>query len=308
MNWSFELIAGPFGDPLDGPLWDGQALLFCRPGESEILRYDPETRQLSTFRRYTIRTTGLALGPGGQLYGAQSGARRVVQFKPDGSTAYLAVKLAGQYHNHPHALVVDRRGRIWFSDPYSPIRTRGPQIFPPLDHASVLRLEFEVPPREWVIRRMTYDTTEPRGLALSPDERTLYVAESNSSPAGPRELRAYPIRDDGSLGPPAVLHTFGADYRGPQRGAAGMCVDREGHLLVCAGWRTSGPGPLVYVFEPSGRVLETHPIPAGDPTNCAFGGPDLDLLFVTTQDGRLYQVRDSGRRGLERQASAAGGA
>jgi gluconolactonase len=300
VDWNFELIAGPFGDAVDGPVWDGQALLFSRVGAGELLRYDVETRQVSAVRRFTIRTTGLALGPEGQLYGAQSGARRIVQFKEDGSTVYLGVKLAGQYHNHPHDLTVDRRGRIWFSDPYSPIRTRGPQVFPPLDHASVLRLDFEAPPRVWVIKRMTYDTAEPRGLALSPDERMLYVAESNASAEGKRELRAYPIRDDGTLGPPSVLHTFGVDHRGLQRGAAGMTVDSAGNIIVCAGSSASGPGPLVYVFQPSGRVLETHPVPEGDPTNCAFGGMDLDRLFVTTSNGSLYQVRSPGRQGFKR--------
>jgi gluconolactonase len=297
MAWKFERVGDGFGDVLDGPLWDGERLLFCKVLKSEILSYDVQSGKIGTFRNYSLRTSGLAIGPNGQLYGAQSGSRRVVWFKTDGSTAYLNARLGGARHNHPHDLVVDGRGRIWFSDPYSKLRTRGPQIFPPLDHCSVLRLDYEVPPREWVVRRMTFDTVEPRGLALSPDERTLYVADSSSATEGPRQIKAYPIKDDGALGLPIVLHTFGADYRGPHRGGAGMCTDSEGNILVTAGSKASGPGPMVYVFAPSGQVLESHPVPADAPTNCAFGGTDLAILFVTTEDGHLFQINNTGRKG-----------
>ena len=300
MAWTFERVGASFGDVLDGPLWDGEGLLFCKVLKSEILRYNPKSGNVSTYRPFSLRTSGLAFGPNGQLYGAQSGARRVVWYKDDGSTAYLNARLRGARHNHPHDLVVDGKGRIWFSDPYSELRTRGPQIFPPLDHCSVLRLDFEAPPREWIVRRMTYDTTEPRGLALSPHERTLYVGDSSASPNASRQLRAYPIKDDGTLGPPKTLHTFGSDHRGPHRGAAGMCTDSDGNIIVAAGSTKSGPGPMVYVFAPSGQVLESHVVPAEAPTNCVFGGINLATLFVTTEGGELFQVKNTGRKGVVR--------
>jgi gluconolactonase len=297
MAWKFEGIGESFGDVLDGPVWDGDGLLFCKVLTSEILRYDERSGKIGTYRRFSLRTSGLALGANGHLYGAQSGSRRVVWYKKDGSTAYLNARLAGARHNHPHDLVVDGKGRIWFSDPYSKLRTRGPQIFPPLDHCSILRLDYEAPPREWVVRRMTFDTTEPRGLTLSPDERTLYVADSNSAADGLRQLKAYPVKVDGTLDLPIVLHTFGADYRGPHRGATGMCTDSDGNVVVTAGSTKSGPGPMVYVFAPSGQVIESHLVPAEAPTNCAFGGADLATLFVTTEDGNLFQVTNTGRKG-----------
>jgi gluconolactonase len=284
---------------LDGPLWDGEALLFCKVLKSEILRYDGRSGAVATFRPFSLRNSGLTFGPNGQLYGAQSGARRVVWYKSDGSTAYLNARLGGTRHNHPHDLVADSKGRIWFSDPHSELRTRGPQIYPPLDHCSVLRLDFEAPPREWIVKRMTHDTVEPRGLALSPDERTLYVADSPSSGAL-RQLKAYPINEDGTLGLARTLHAFGSDYRGPHRGAAGLCTDRDGNIVVAAGSSRSGPGPMIYVFAPSGQVLESHPVPAEAPTNCTFGGTDLGTLFVTTEDGKLLAVKGTGRRGAAR--------
>ncbi len=296
MTWIFEQIGNAFNDVLDGPVWDGAGLLFCKVTTGEVLRWDAKTGDIGTFRRFTARTSGLAFGPDGELYAAQSGARRIAWYKKDGSARALTALLNGARHNHPHHLVVDRRGRIWFSDRYSEIRTRGPQMFPLLEHRSVLRLDYESPPREWVLKRMTFDTNEPRGVALSPDEATLYVAESTSAREGKREVRAYPILERG-LGPPRVLHTFGADHRGAHRGAAGICVDSEGNVVVAAGSRDNGPGPLIYVFAASGRVLETHPVAADRPTACTFGGEDLATLFVTTGDGHLFQVQNTGRVG-----------
>ena len=113
----------------------------------------------------------------------------MIQFLADGTAAVTATRLDGAVHNHPSDLVIDRAGRVWFSDPYSKVLAFGPQIFPALDHASVLRLELDER-HAWKIRRVTYDTFAPRAVQLSPDEKTLYVAEGEIGRKGPRELRA----------------------------------------------------------------------------------------------------------------------
>ncbi len=56
---------------------------------------------------------------------------------------------------------------------------------------------------------------------------------------------------------------------------------------------------MVYVFAPSGQVIESHPVPADAPTNCAFGGADLGTLFVTTEDGNLFQLKNTGQKGIK---------
>ena len=297
MTWDFQRVAGPYGSPTDGPVWDGDALLFTQltfpfnAANNRILQYNPFTGDVTDFRRWTNRTCGLAFSRSGILYGAQSGGRRLVRFNADGGTSPLAHKLDGVYHNQPKDLVVDSQGRIWFCDPHGDLReAMNPQIHDKLDHASVLRLE--APTLDAPITRITYDTDSPMALLLSADEATLYVAETGEAPGGSRELRAYPILDNVALGPYRLLHSFGGDSGGRgriHRGIYGMCLDREGNVVAAAGGGEAGPGPMVYVITSKGRILESQPLPEA-PTNCAFGGPESNDLYVTTTDGSLFRA------------------
>ena len=260
------------------------------------MRYDPESGSVTAFRKYLAGIKGLGFDAEGNFYGCQSSSRRLVRFNRDGSTSPMEHKLDGKFHNHPYDLSADTQGRIWFSDPIDPAPTRGPQLHGPLAHQSVLRLG-KRSDGAWQIRRMTRDTHSPGAVLISPNGRTLYVADNSDDAQGKQELRAYPVQPDGSLGAYTVLHTFGADHRGVHRGIAGMCVDSEGNIVACAGWEKSGPGPLIYVFAPSGRIMETHPTPVDQPLMCAFGDAGLRTLYVTTQGGHLYRVRNTERQG-----------
>lgn len=298
MAWDFSRVAGPFQGPLGGLAWNGERLLVAAVLESRILSLDPQSGSIDEFRRYTNRTSGLALGPRGEVYGCQEGSRRIIEFLPDGSARITASTLDGKYHNFPSDLCVDGSGRIWFSDPFNMKPALGPQIFPQLEHASVLRLARAANHR-WQIRRTTYDTRVPRSVLVSSDEKTLFVAEGDTS-VKCRELRAYLIEADDTLGNPSVLVTFGKDHRGPHRGIEGMCLDSEGNIVACGGWKRSGPGPVVYVINPTGVILESHPFPEDLPMRCAFGGRNLDTLYVTTGLGNLYQAKLKGRTGFKR--------
>jgi gluconolactonase len=282
MKVEFERVAGCAG-AIGGVLAREGKVLFSAIDAGRLLSYDPASGQTSDFRKYTGRANGLASGPDGTVYAAQTGSRRVVVFHPDGRTTMPAEKLDGKFHNYPADVSVDGSGRVWFTDPYSASPSPGAQVHGRLDHASVLRLQRSAR-REWQLVRMTYDTTHPYGVQVSADSAELYLTETDPAPSGRREIRAYPIRDDGSLGTPRVLHTFGADARGPHRGGYGMCLSGE-LLLVCAGDETSGPGALVYCLEPTGRIVASYPVPAA-PVACAV----LDsALYVTTVDGGLYR-------------------
>ncbi|MGZ5787212.1 MAG: SMP-30/gluconolactonase/LRE family protein, partial [Ramlibacter sp.] len=298
-DWKFERVAGPFPGNMGGVAWDGQAVLFSLPEAMVIKRFDPSTGATSDWRKYTGRANGLAVARDGSVYAAQEGGRRVIQYLPDGSATVTGLRLAGAVHNHPCDLVVDSRGRVWFSDPHHGVHAFGPQVFPPLDHASVLRLERDER-RAWQIRRVTFDTTVPRAVLLSPDEKTLYVSEGDTTRSALRELRAYPVRADGTVGPYELLHAFGRDHRGAHRGIEGLCLDSDGRVIACGGSRDAGPGPMIYVFEPAGRLAFTQVFPGDAPVRCAFGGAALDELYVSSADGCLYRARAVSLRGFAR--------
>ena len=286
MSWRFETVAGPFGFT-EGPAWDGESLLFSDIPSHRILRYDPMSQEVSVYRENTHEGNGLMFDAHGRLYGCQGGAggRRVVRYESDGVTV-IADRFEGKRLNSPNDLAFDSRGRMWFTDPrYGEFRADME-----LDHESVFRADPQ-PDGSWTLHRMTSDTTRPNGLLISPVERFLYVAQSEYGDDRKRELRSYPIHADGTLGRHSVLHNF---Y--PHRGIDGMCLDIEGNIVATAGWEESGPGPMIYVFAPNGRVLETHPVPFDRPTNCSWGGTDLSTLYVTVGTGHLLRV-ETGRRG-----------
>lgn len=289
--WEFEMLDPAYGGVSEGPVWDGSGLLYTRIQQSRIMRYDPAANAVSVWRENTNCANGLAVDAGGRLLacegGATANARRVVRYERGGGVTVLASGFEGKRLNIPNDLVVDRRGRVWFTDPFyegaaGPWSQDRAQM--DLDHESVYRLD----PRaggDWAITRVTFDTTRPNGLLFSLDESVLYVAQSGRLPDEARQLRAYPVGADGSLGEPAVWHDFGE-----HRGIDGMCLDAEGNIVATAGWELGGPGPLIYVFSDRGEVLETHPVPCRRPTNCAFGGPDLRTLYVTTIEGMLLRA------------------
>lgn len=289
MQWRFELLMKPSGIPLtEGPVWDGEHLYFTHIRASRILRYDLKSGAIAEWRGGVNRTNGLAFDTGGRLFGCCSGGRSIVRFDPDGRTATIADRVDGQKLNTPNDLAIDRKGRIWFTNPWNDGNIDATER-QELDNRSVLRAD----PRadgSYTVTRVTFDTTQPNGILVSQDQNTLFVAESSYTRGIARELRAYPIRDDGSLGVYTTLFTWGEDARGVHRGIDGMCLDRDGNIVATAGWEISGPGPMIYVFSPAGRVLETHPVPANRPTNCCFGGPDLTTLFVTSTDGHFFRA------------------
>ncbi len=279
MSWTFERVAGPYNFT-EGPVWNGEALLFSDIRSSRTYRFDPASGETTVFLENTQEGNGQTLDREGRLIQVQHKGRRVVRYEVDGSLTVLADHFGDLRLNSPNDVVVDKMGRIWFTDPrYGDFRDDME-----LDHESVYRLDPQADD-SFSITRITFDTTCPNGLIVTPEMDRLYVAQSKYGEGELRELRAYPILDDGSVGAFEVLHNF---Y--PHRGIDGMRLDDQGNIVACAGWTQSGPGPMIYVMEPRGRILETHPTPA-NPTNCAFGDADLRTLYVTAADGCLYRAR-----------------
>jgi gluconolactonase len=291
MPWKFELLLKPETEQniTEGPVWDGECILFTQIRKNRILRYDPKTDGISEWRTGTNRTNGLAYDENGRLFGCCSGGRSIVRFDPDGKNAVIADRIGGKRLNTPNDLAIDRKGRIWFTNPINEGNWDKTEVSE-LEDRSVLRADPQAD-GSYTVTRVVFDVTQPNGILVSPDQRTLYVAESGSARGIPRQLRAYPIREDGSLGAYDALFTWGEDARGPHRGIDGMCLDAEGNIVATAGYYNAGPGPMIYVFSPTGRVLETHPVAAPRPTNCCFGGRDLTTLFVTSTNGHFFKAK-----------------
>ncbi|MBI4220945.1 MAG: SMP-30/gluconolactonase/LRE family protein [Chloroflexi bacterium] len=284
-EWTIELIA-KHETLTEGPVWDGEALLYTEIAGSFIWRYDPVSKRRSIWRSDTNGANGLEFDAQGRLFACEGVGRRIVHYVANKPTVVISDGFEGKGFNEPNDLAIDRNGRVWFTDPNYGGRPMQ------LDHESVYRAD-PAGAGKWKTVRVVFDTVRPNGILVSPDGSRLYVAESPRPPRAKRQLRGYPIKADGSVGKFEVLHDFGA-----HRGIDGMCLDSAGNIVATAGFQQSGPGPMIYVFAPDGRVLETHPLPADRPTNCTFAEPKLDVLYITAAGGEVWRVANTGRKGF----------
>lgn len=283
MSWNFENAAPVIGTITEGNAWDGERMLYSNPAMDRIMSYDLSSGLVETWRENTEGANGLNFDAEGRLFGCSGDGRRIVRFDPKGEMVTVADRLGGRRLNEPNDLAITPSGSIYFSDRVGDVE---PEVG--IDHSSIISAEPQDDGTYKTVRR-TFDTSMPNGLLFSSDYKTLYVAESDYRADQKRELRAYPVNDDGSLGEYEVLHDFG-----PHRGIDGMTLSSEGNIVACTGWEVSGPGGCITVFDPKGRIIETHPTPALRPTNCTFVGEDL---YVSSIEGHLLVARNTGMTG-----------
>ena len=295
MTWNFEMVVGPFKGRAGGLAWDGKGMLCSAVLEERVVRYDPATNKTDDFRRWTGRVNGLAVAKDGSVFGAQEGGRRVIQFMNDGSARPITEYLEGQRNNQPCDVAVDSQGRVWIADAYNAQAPYGPPTAPMLDHASVLRADPQGP-GNYRLNRATFDTAGPRAVLLSADEKTLYVADGDAERGDVCQLLSYPINEHGSVGHHGKVLL---NFQFGERGIEGMCLDSDGNIICCMGWKKGGSGAVIIVVSPGGTILETHEAPADLPMRCAFGDADLGSLYVSAGES-LYRAMGIGRRGLKR--------
>ena len=237
------------------------------------MRFDPKTEKTGVFRQSSGKGNGMAFDAQGRLLVCEGGERRVSITDPSG-TRTLCDRFEGKRFNSPNDIVVDRQGRAYFTDP-----RYGGQEGRELDFEGV----FLVTP-DGKVSLATRELQRPNGIQISPDGRTLYVADNHSDPKKNHHLVAFDLQPDGSLKNKRVLHDIGPDARGID----GMKVDVEGNLYATAG---TGTKAGIYVFSSDGQLLEVLPMP-GDPTNCVFDGTQL---YITAQSPNkrwsLYRIK-----------------
>ena len=283
MSWTFENAAPVIGSITEGNAWDGERMLYSNVAMNRIMSYDPGSGLVSVYWENTEGTNGLNYDAEGRLFGCSGDGRKIVRFDPNGEMVTVADRLDGRRINSPNDLAITPSGSIYFSDRVGDV---DPDVG--IGFSAIISAEPQDDGTYETVRR-TFDTTMPNGLLFSSDYKTLYVAQSDYNANHERELRAYPVNDDGSLGEYEVLHDFG-----PHRGIDGMTLSSEGNIVACTGWEISGPGGNITVFDPKGRIIETHPTPALRPTNCTFAGEDL---YVSSIEGHLLVARNTGMTG-----------
>lgn len=219
-------------------------------------------------------TNGLVLDGEGRLVMCCHGDRVVRRLEHDGTTTILASHYQGKRFNSPNDLVYHSSGDLYFTDPpYGlPGGMDGPNA--ELSWCGVYRLS-----PDGTVTLMTKSMTLPNGIGLSPDEKTLYVAQSDPKAAIWRE---FPLRDEHALGAGRIFHDATRWVEEKRPGLPdGLTVDQAGNL-----WAT-GPGGVL-VFSPAGKLLGV--LNTGLPTaNCTFGD-DGRTLFITA-DMYLCRVR-----------------
>ena len=260
----------------EGPLWwsDDGYLLFSEVRGSRRWRWS-EGEGVTLVQEPTNNANGLTRDPLGRLVMCEGGARRVVRVEHDGSTTVVASSYQGRRLNRPNDVVVKSDGSIYFTDP------GGPSPDTDLDFAGVYRVSADLSAINLLVR----DYVLPNGLAFSPDERVLYVNDSQGVFVNEDMFRsvgridAYDVRANGMLANRRVL----CELRGERSGIPdGMKVDVEGNVYC------TGPGG-VWVIDPTGRHMGTILTEVDHTTNMAWGGEDWRTLFITTAEtmGRI---------------------
>ena len=199
-NWDWELIA-EHDSLTEGPNWDGGGLLYNECYASTTYRWDANSGEVEVWRQPSGQANGMKFDRSGRLFACEGGENRVVELNPNDPNAEPAViadNLGGSKINMPNDLDVDGQGRIYFSDPNYSQQPNN------LSHESVYLAE-HIFGGNWTVKRVTFDTNRPNGVLLSPDQSVLYVADSPVLPRLKRELRAYSVEPDGTLGTRTTL-------------------------------------------------------------------------------------------------------
>ncbi|MGR3515045.1 MAG: SMP-30/gluconolactonase/LRE family protein [Paracoccaceae bacterium] len=260
----------------EGPVWfaAGRYLVWSDIPNNRMLRFDETDGSVSTFRDPSFNSNGNTVDRQGRLVTCEHLARRVTRTEHDGSVTVVADSYQGKRLNSPNDVVVKSDGSIWFTDPSYGIMMdyEGDRAESELGACHVYRVD---PSGE--ITQVTTDYDKPNGLAFSPDETVLYIADTGAShtPDGPKHIRMHDVNPDGTLGPGEVFATCTAGL------FDGFRVDRDGRI-----WTSAADG--VHCYDPAGTLIGKILIPEFV-ANVCFGGPKLNRLFICGTTS-LYSV------------------
>ena len=264
-NARVEKVAANF-QFTEGPVWNPAGfLLFSDIPANQILKYVPGSSPV-VFRSPSGNSNGLTYDHKGRLVACEHGNRRVSRLESDGFVTIIAESYDGKRLNSPNDVVIRSDGTIYFTDPPYGLAKDQKQDLP---YQGVYKVSPDVR-----VTLLIQDFDRPNGIALSPDEKTLYVDDSAR-----RHVGAFDVAADGGISNGRVFADLKSEREG---GPDGMKIDRQGNLYV------TGPGGL-WVFDKGGKHLGTL-IMQELPANCAWGDADFRTLYMTARTG-LYKIR-----------------
>ena len=270
----------------EGPAVDHHGnVFFTNVPRSKILKWSPETEQLTTFNDDSHETNGLLFTPDGHLLCCEGGARRVTRRDiSSGKVEVLADKFEGRPFAKPNDLCLDQQGRIYFT-------SRTSTDDPPGENPKAV---YRIDPNGDVTQVLAWpDVHMPNGIVLSPDESRLYLIEAHPDAAHHRDIRVYDVDAQGDLKNGRVLIDF---Y--PGRSGDGMCIDDQGNLYVAAGLHalrgtseTLDTRPGIHVISPDGQLIAYRETPVDTITNCTLTQYESRQLLYITCGNLLLRIQ-----------------
>lgn len=273
-NAPVKQIATGF-DWVEGPVWFGDAncLLFSDIPNNRIMRWIPGLGT-SIYREPSNYSNGHTRDRQGRLISCEHGTRRVTRTAADGSVTVIADSFDGKRLNSPNDVVVKSDGTIWFTDPHYGIKTnyegfKSEQELP----CQVYRVD----PSKGTIDVVLTDFAGPNGLAFSPNEDKLYVADTGAifDEDAERHIRVFDVDADNRLRGGDVFHQISEGF------ADGFRLDSDGNL-----WSSAADG--VHCINPSGALIGKVLVPELV-SNVCFGGRSKHQLFVTASTS-VYMI------------------
>ncbi|APW38137.1 gluconolactonase [Rhodoferax koreense] len=261
----------------EGPAWfaAGRYLVWSDIPNDRMLRWDDTDGSVSVFRQPALNTNGHTVDLQGRLVSCEHRGRCVSRTEHDGSRTVLASHVDGKRLNSPNDVVVKSDGSIWFTDPSYGIDSDYEGDAAPSEIGACC--VYRISPDGRHVAKVADGFVQPNGLAFSPDESLLYIADTGAThqAGGPRHIRRFGVVDGHGLSGGEV---FAESTNGL---FDGFRIDSRGHL-----WTSAGDGVHCYTAEGQliGKILLPEAV-----ANVCFGGAKLNRLFICATTS-LYAV------------------
>lgn len=256
----------------EGPVYfpASRTLLWSDIPNDRMLRYDEMSGQVGVFRQPANYTNGNTVDRQGRLVSCEHGGRRVTRTEHDGAITVLADRYQGKRFNSPNDVIVRSDDSVWFTDPSYGIDSdyEGHKADGEIGARHVYRID----PGTGAVAIVADDFTQPNGLAFSPDERRLYIADTG---LGDGVMRVFDVGDGGKL-------SGGGEFARCKTGRYdGFRVDTDGRIWTSA-------GEAIHCYQADGELIGRVVMPERV-SNLVFGGYKRNRLFITATSS-LYSL------------------